>query len=1729
MRKIRRFLCSLLSALLAFTPPLAYPAFDPVNDDTDIFLANPNITSNNPNILILLDNTANWNQPFVNEKNALSSVIDSLKDNFNVGLMLFPETGAPNDNTDGGYVRFAVRQMKGDPQRKLSDLIFNFHILNDKGNNATHGLGLYEAYLYYAGLRARSGDGKFKTDHDRTTLDAQGLGKHAIGGSDGPPPLPITDGVYRTPIVDGCQKNYVLLVSNGPANENAAARAELEGYLAGLTKATPPDVIQITGTDPFTGTPADPSQQTNWADEMARYMANNDVLPDDQAAGREFTIGTQNVFTYVIEVNPVATGQGPGMTSLLQSTALNGKGKYWGVTDDASGTKLRDAFEQFFKEVQAVNSVFASTTLPVSINVRGTNLNQVYIGVFRPDEKKQPRWLGNLKMYQLALAGDEVILADADGNPAVNQQTGFIDGAAKSFWTSTSTFWGFKNTDPANPFGQGGASDSPDGDLVEKGGAAQRVRVVYPNAENPVAPETKRSLYTYTNSGFASNCTTNCALSNTPFRGDNTDITNGSLQLDTKLVDPLTAFETKSVATLTDRRTATLNNTAAGALPVTLSNGATTRTITNLTTATPKAVQSLSGEGPGTITVNLTSVAKTAGRWLVTLQSALTGVIVGTTVLGINCTAGDTTAINNLTATQRTVKAQDSSTVYEINGPASGNPSCTAGTVDGPGLVATSNITVNLTSHGFGDGAQVTIANAVTSPDDANGVFTITVPLVSGSPDPDRFTYSLPGGKKAGVAAAAPGQMITATGNTTTATATTSGVHGFANGSTVTISGASIDGYNRANVAISCSPAATCDGLTTFSYPVLSALPPNPIPSPSNVFAVQGGSTVVTVTALTAHGFSVGDTVTIGGSDISGYNGTWKISTVAGDGLGFTYDTAVDNVAPTAAVTQVLPASTGSVTVSGSTSATVRVTAANHGFTLVAPPINDQVVVERTDGASDGLTSADATPWTVTNVIDANTFEYSTGTAQSGPSGSYTVRPPASIARAIAAVTGHGYAVSDLVTINGAAKAAYNGADKTVTRIVDANTFEYALTSAPGPDTSTAITSSKKTSTARATSVGHNLSTGNLVTITGATPSTFNVANASITVIDANTFTYSIAPAVEGNASGAIRAAASGSTGAQRTSLINWVRGEDNFENENKNGSTTDIRASVHGDVLHSRPAVINYNRFGSDNDVVIYYGGNDGIFHAVKGGTGSDAGQPAAGNELWGFVPQEFFGQFGRMRTNSPVISSSFKKPYFMDGPIGVYTKDGDDNGMLGDGGDIVNLYIANRRGGRFLYALDVNIPTNPKFKWKIDTATTGFSELGQTWSQPTVVPEGFAGYPKPVLIFGAGYDPAVEDIPPSITLNGVTTEITSINTTTGAITITGGTVIDRSMGRGIYVVDAETGALVWSAGGSQSNGTFTLDNVPGMIYAIPSDVTVIKNETGQAINRAYVGDTGGQLWRIDFKSDNPADPSVQNLNGTTVTKIASIADPANPLTGQRKFLHAPDVVGFTGFDAVLLGSGDREHPFDTGVQNRFYMFKDKGDDFNPFTGTTYGPSGTLPVLEPTIVEADMFDATSNCVANPDQCIGGPDADPASAQTSLGNAKGWYIRLIGDPTNPGGGEKVVGNAVTVSGHTFFNTNQPKGAAQVTPGVCVSDLGIARAYIVNTADAQPVVSNALTGKPGDRFQEVGEGGYLPSPVHVVVMLGGKPVEVVISGVKVSTPKGATLSARLRKYWYKEVD
>ena len=93
--------------------------------------------------------------------------------------------------------------------------------------------------------------------------------------------------------------------------------------------------------------------------------------------------------------------------------------------------------------------------------------------------------------------------------------------------------------------------------------------------------------------------------------------------------------------------------------------------------------------------------------------------------------------------------------------------------------------------------------------------------------------------------------------------------------------------------------------------------------------------------------------------------------------------------------------------------------------------------------------------------------------------------------------------------------------------------------------------------------------------------------------------------------------------------LEDWVLGYDvgsdkssGYNKENAVGDK-ETRASIHGDVVHSRPLPVNY---GAGN-VVVYYGANDGMLRAVDAATGK---------EKWAFLPYEFAARMQRLSQKS-------------------------------------------------------------------------------------------------------------------------------------------------------------------------------------------------------------------------------------------------------------------------------------------------------------------------------------------------------------------------------------------------------------------------------------------------------------------------------------------------------------
>jgi type IV pilus assembly protein PilY1 len=505
------------------------------------------------------------------------------------------------------------------------------------------------------------------------------------------------------------------------------------------------------------------------------------------------------------------------------------------------------------------------------------------------------------------------------------------------------------------------------------------------------------------------------------------------------------------------------------------------------------------------------------------------------------------------------------------------------------------------------------------------------------------------------------------------------------------------------------------------------------------------------------------------------------------------------------------------------------------------------------------------------------------------------------------------------------------------------------------------------------------------------------------------------------------------------------VRGADNFQDENANGSLTDGRAYMHGDLLHSRPAVVNYNRTQGDRDIVVFYGSNDGIFRAVKGGQ-----DDADGFEKWGVVFPEFLDRLRVIRDNDTTIGVNTPKPYFADGPVSVYQKDANnDQRIVAADGDKVWLYVSMRRGGNFIYALDVSDPDVPKFMWKIHPNTTNdsgqrvYAGLGQSWSavRPAIMAINSG---RPVVVFGGGYDPTNEDL-----------DSATANTT----------------GKGIYVADAQSGTLL----------VHMTHNDMG---AIAGDVTLMDRDGDGRTDRIYAADTKGNVWRIDAAN--------ASVGSWAIHKLAALGGNG---ADARKFLNKVDVVPGQTFDAVLIGSGDREHPFATGIVDRFYMIRDT------FRGLSGGQlcGGETPRA---CTHADLTDVTGY---SPTQEV------PSSSQ-------GWYLTLAT-------GEKMVSSPITVFGTVIFGTNRPTPSEN---GNTCGNLGEAKVYQISFENAGAVTDLNADGviNAADRAETLAGGGFPPSAVWSRVNLP-RATDVVCVGTHCFKPGGTSFDTRrYRTYWYK---
>jgi type IV pilus assembly protein PilY1 len=470
------------------------------------------------------------------------------------------------------------------------------------------------------------------------------------------------------------------------------------------------------------------------------------------------------------------------------------------------------------------------------------------------------------------------------------------------------------------------------------------------------------------------------------------------------------------------------------------------------------------------------------------------------------------------------------------------------------------------------------------------------------------------------------------------------------------------------------------------------------------------------------------------------------------------------------------------------------------------------------------------------------------------------------------------------------------------------------------------------------------------------------------------------------------------STEEEEAKIINFMYGY--AFNADSSLEPTAVRNWILGDIIHSEPLVIDYvdnspQRVLTNRYIAI--GSNHGILHVFD---------TTNGQELFGFIPPALLTSL----QNFGQISDTHY--YGVDGQISKFQTGRNPSLMV----------FGLRRGGRAYYALDISSTATSMWNlaWAITSDMPDFSELGQTWSKVyfSNLPQTDGTY-RDVGVFTGGYDPAEDSNSTSFLPQG------------------------NSQGRGIFVVDASDGSLVFKCTYGTTNSTSdpTAFTRTDMKHSFPADPRVVRLPDGHKDGDLviYAVDVASQLWKMLYDKD--ASPQWQvhrifNSNGPTNTeggadvdsgfsaklKLENMGfDSATLLDSTdigRKNFSQPDVsyAGDCSTDnpVIYFGTGDRENPLNTTVSHRFYAVYDMSTNN---TNSLY--------YNRVLNEADMLnvsDVSSNS-SNPTQYLG--DDYNSTAQ-------GWYVQF--DQQNDAydhTGEKLTSSPRLFNKIIFFSTYKP--------------------------------------------------------------------------------------------------
>jgi hypothetical protein len=391
----------------------------------------------------------------------------------------------------------------------------------------------------------------------------------------------------------------------------------------------------------------------------------------------------------------------------------------------------------------------------------------------------------------------------------------------------------------------------------------------------------------------------------------------------------------------------------------------------------------------------------------------------------------------------------------------------------------------------------------------------------------------------------------------------------------------------------------------------------------------------------------------------------------------------------------------------------------------------------------------------------------------------------------------------------------------------------------------------------------------------------------------------------------------------------------------------------------------------------IIFYGGNDGMIHAIDARTGY---------EVWAFIPYNLLPKLRTLADGQPFEQFD----YFVDSsPKIAEVKLGGEWRSL--------LIIGQGNGGTFYQAFDVthagmgvapdlddlgavnsllalfDMPNESiQFKWSFPN----YSSFDPAYSNTFTVTDGTPG--GKVKVFGdvkatatyaektVGYswsDPAVGPLDLHRSVNAVIVGSGYFPDIEASLPGRGGSA--PKAGNVLYLINADTGKLIGNASGATCSGTGCLsvgdaNNAGGQRKnALQADPTAAGDTGSFIVNKAFLGDIDGKYWRFGLASSG------------AITKTQMI-DTSQPIYGSSAllFVGSVDVYMFfaTGSDILPAnapgGTGTfKLYGLKNGVSAGTTMF---AQSLAATTNTSGLATGERPTTAPSVAGDIVFFTTT-------------------------------------------------------------------------------------------------------------------------------------------------------------------